>query len=184
MILPNSVPSHLTYSTTVLYPSKDFGFGIEIGIVKVAMGYWNSVIIQSNPVPSHPTQIWIGIVKKGICGTGEVAMTELLPNPVLSHPTYSTTILYHWNWYCKKRICGMEEVAMTELLLNSVPSHPTYSFWFWNWYCQERNMLEGGGYDRAIGDNQGNREDSWHLLLTSAAVPATSLHITKKTPYK
>ena len=49
MLLPNPVPSHPTYSTTIQYPSKDFGFGIGIGIVK-----------------------------KRTCGTEEVAMTELL----------------------------------------------------------------------------------------------------------
>ena len=43
-------------------------------------------------------------------------------------------------------------------------------------------MFIGGDYDRAIGDNQWNREDCWHLLLTSGArANNILLHITRKT---
>ena len=79
-IPPNSVPSHLTYSTTILYPSKDGVFGIGIGIVKKGICGTEVALLLPNPVPSHPTYsttiqypskdfgfgIGIGIVKKGI----------------------------------------------------------------------------------------------------------------------
>ena len=43
-------------------------------------------------------------------------------------------------------------------------------------------MFIGGDYDRAIGDNQWNRDDCWHLLLTSGArANNILLHITRKT---
>ena len=50
------------------------------------------------------------------------------------------------------------------------------------WHRKEKKMWDGG-YDRAIGDNQGNREGSWQLLLTSTAASNILTYHQENSPY-